>query len=166
MVTRGPSESACCGIGESSDGYHVSAPDPEGRGAETAIRGALAQAAVAPRDVGYVNLHGTATPKNDAMESRVVSRLFGDGAVQLHEIADRPHARRRRRTRARPLLAAAQRAQSNRAGCPAHDWDGVRDPTLPELNLVRDDERFGRDVFVSNSFAFGGSNTAIAIGRA
>jgi 3-oxoacyl-[acyl-carrier-protein] synthase-1 len=165
LVTREPSDVRLCGIGESSDGYHVSAPDPQGRGAETAIRAALARAAVAPKDVGYVNLHGTATPKNDAMESGVVSRLFGEapcsstkslightlGAAGAQELGVcwlllGEHNRRRR--------------------LPRHLWDGVRDPALPELNLVRDDERFERGVFVSNSFAFGGSNTAIAIGRA
>jgi len=66
-----------CGVGESSDGYHISAPDPSGRGAETAIRAALAQAGALPEAVGYVNLHGTATPKNDEMESQVMARVFG-----------------------------------------------------------------------------------------
>jgi 3-oxoacyl-[acyl-carrier-protein] synthase-1 len=163
LVTREPSGIRFCGIGESSDGYHVSAPDPEGRGAETAIRGALARAAVTPSDVGYVNLHGTATLKNDAMESGVVSRLFGDapcsstkslightlGAAGAQELG-------------LCWLLLSERNRTRRL--PRHVWDGVRDPRLPELNLC-DDERFERDVFVSNSFAFGGSNTAIAIGR-
>ena len=165
LITRKPSGIRLCGIGESSDGYHVSAPDPEGRGAEAAIRGALAAAAVAPRDVGYVNLHGTATPKNDAMESTVVSRLFGEapcgstktlightlGAAGAQELG-------------LCWLLLGEHNQPRRL--PRHVWDGVRDPNLPELNLVRAGERFDREVFVSNSFAFGGSNTAIALGRA
>ena len=165
LVTREPSGIRLCGIGESSDGYHVSAPDPAGRGAETAIRGALAQAAAAAKDVGYVNLHGTATLKNDAMESGVVSRVFGDapcsstkslightlGAAGAQELG----------------LCWLLLSESNRARrLPKHVWDGARDPTLAQLNLVEDGERFERDMFVSNSFAFGGSNTAIAIGRA
>ena len=77
LVTRTPSAVRLCGVGESSDGYHMSAPDPDGRGAEIAIRAALAQAGLQPADVGYVNLHGTATLKNDEMESRVVARVFG-----------------------------------------------------------------------------------------
>jgi 3-oxoacyl-[acyl-carrier-protein] synthase I len=165
LITREPSDIRLCGIGESSDGYHVSAPDPEGRGAETAIRVALARAAVAPRDVGYVNLHGTGTRKNDAMESGVVSRLFGEapcsstktlightlGAAGAQELG-------------LCWLLLSERNRTRRL--PTHVWDGVRDPTLPELNLVPHDEGFERDVFVTNSFAFGGSNTAIAIGRA
>jgi len=165
LITREPSEIRFCGIGESSDSYHVSAPDPEGRGAETAIRCALAHAAVSPTGVGYVNLHGTATPKNDAMESGVVSRLLGAapcsstkslightlGAAGAQELG-------------LCWLLLSERNEKRRL--PRHLWDGVRDRRLPDLNLVSDDERFERDVFVSNSFAFGGSNTAIAIGRA
>jgi 3-oxoacyl-[acyl-carrier-protein] synthase-1 len=49
---------------------------------------------------------------------------------------------------------------------PAHGWDGVRDPALPPIHLVGAGERWERDVFVSNSFAFGGSNVSVAIGRA
>jgi len=48
---------------------------------------------------------------------------------------------------------------------PAHGWDGVRDPKLPPIHLVGEDETWERDLFVSNSFAFGGSNAAIVIGR-
>ncbi len=165
VVTREPSAIRLYGIGESSDGYHVSSPDPEGRGAERAIRLALAAAALAPADVGYVNLHGTATLKNDAMESGVVARLFGDtpcsstksltghtlGAAGAQELGI-------------CWLLLGERNRRRRMA--KHVWDGVRDPALPELNLVGDDERFERGVFVSNSFAFGGSNTAIAIGHA
>ena len=77
LLTKSPGPIRLCGVGESSDGYHMSAPDPDGRGAEIAIQAALGEAGVGPADVGYVNLHGTATPKNDEMESRVIARLFG-----------------------------------------------------------------------------------------
>jgi 3-oxoacyl-[acyl-carrier-protein] synthase-1 len=162
LVTREPSGIRLCGIGESSDGYHVSAPDPSGRGAEAAIRGAIAQAELTPKDVGYVNLHGTATPKNDAMESGVVSRVLGEvpcsstkplightlGAAGAQELG-------------LCWLLLSELNETRRL--PKHLWDGVQDPSMPQLNFVEDDERFTRDVFVSNSFAFGGSNTAIAI---
>jgi 3-oxoacyl-[acyl-carrier-protein] synthase-1 len=154
------------GIGESSDGYHMSAPDPDGRGAEAAIRAALAQAALRPDGVGYVNLHGTATPKNDEMESRVVSRLFG---------ADTPCGSTKSLIGHTLGAAGAQElgfcwlllnAANERRHLPAHLWDGIKDPLLPEINLVGGNERWERGVFVSNSFAFGGSNTAVAIGGA
>ena len=67
------------GVGETSDGHHMSSPHPEGAGAAEAMRGALAQAGLAPSDVGYINLHGTATPNNDSAEDMAVSAVFGPG---------------------------------------------------------------------------------------
>jgi 3-oxoacyl-[acyl-carrier-protein] synthase-1 len=166
VVSKVPAILRLCGVGESSDGHHISAPDPSGRGAETAIRAALAQAGALPKAVGYVNLHGTATPKNDEMESQVMARVFGltvpcgstkslightlgaAGALELGFCW--------------LLLSDA----NVRRRLPAHGWDGARDPRLPPINLVGDDARWERDLFVSNSFAFGGSNAAVAVGRA
>ena len=66
------------GVGESSDAWHATAPDPEGRGAEAAMRAAMEEAGLAPEDVAYVNLHGTGTQANDAMEMKAVTRIFKD----------------------------------------------------------------------------------------
>lgn len=70
-------ELALLGYGESSDAYHMSTPDPQGRGAALAMRAALQRAGLAPSAIDYVNLHGTATPANDAAEDRGVSEVFG-----------------------------------------------------------------------------------------
>jgi len=77
LMSAGPATVALRGWGESSDGYHISAPDPAGTGAQLAIERALARAGMGPRDIDYVNLHGTGTIQNDAMEARVVGALFG-----------------------------------------------------------------------------------------
>jgi 3-oxoacyl-[acyl-carrier-protein] synthase-1 len=166
LLSREPAAIRLCGVGESSDGYHMSAPDPEGRGAELALRSALEQAGVAPEHVGYVNLHGTATPKNDEMESRVIARVLGSSVPC---------------TSTKPLLGhmlgAAGAAEvglcwlllsdlNQERRLPRHVWDGRHDPDLPEINLLDDDARWERDVFASNSFAFGGSNATVVIGRA
>jgi 3-oxoacyl-[acyl-carrier-protein] synthase-1 len=66
------------GYGESSDAHHMSTPHPEGLGAQLAMRDALARAGVDADDVGYLNLHGTATPANDAVEARAIAALFPD----------------------------------------------------------------------------------------
>jgi len=165
VVTKRPSAVRLAGVGESSDGHHISAPDPSGRGAEDAIRAALAAAGAAPEAVGYVNLHGTATPKNDEMESEVMARVFGVDVACSSTKSLIGHT----------LGAAGAQElglcwllldESNRARrLPAHGWDGVRDPKLPPIHLVGEDEKWERDMFVSNSFAFGGSNAAIVIGR-
>jgi len=64
------------GYGESSDAHHMSAPHPEGLGARLALRGALARGGVQPARIDYINLHGTASQKNDEVEARVVAELF------------------------------------------------------------------------------------------
>lgn len=66
------------GYGESSDAHHMSAPHPEGLGAQLSMRDALARAGVAAADVGYLNLHGTSTPANDSVEAKAVKALFPD----------------------------------------------------------------------------------------
>jgi len=66
------------GVGESSDGYHMSSPHPQGIGAAKAMRAALSQAGLEPADIDYVNLHGTGTPGNDAAEDAAVVTVFGD----------------------------------------------------------------------------------------
>ena len=65
------------GYGESSDAHHMSAPDPEGRGASAAMRAALRAPTSSPHQVDYINLHGTATPANDLAEDRAVREVFG-----------------------------------------------------------------------------------------
>ena len=64
------------GYGESSDAHQMSAPHPEGLGARLAMGDALARAGVAAGDIGYLNLHGTATPANDTIEAQAVAALF------------------------------------------------------------------------------------------
>lgn len=66
------------GYGETSDGHHMSSPAPDGGGAALAIRRALQRAGIDPAEVGYINLHGTGTPANDAAEDRAVTGLFGE----------------------------------------------------------------------------------------
>lgn len=76
LLEREGSELRLLGYGETSDAHHMSAPHPEGLGARLAIEQALSRAGRAPADIQYINLHGTATPKNDAVEARVVAELF------------------------------------------------------------------------------------------
>jgi 3-oxoacyl-[acyl-carrier-protein] synthase II len=71
------------GYGHSCDAHHLTAPHPEGLGAISAMRDALAMAGVSPRDVSYVNAHGTATIDNDRVEARAIGQVFGEGAVPV-----------------------------------------------------------------------------------
>ncbi len=165
LLTREKAPIALLGHGESSDAHHISAPHPEGLGAEAAMRVALHDAGLEPADIAYINLHGTATPQNDAMESRAMYRVFS---------ADTPASS------TKPLsghtLGAAGATEiafcwlsltDNNARLPPHVWDGVADPALPPLHLARTGERMRSEkprVMMSNGYAFGGSNVSLIIG--
>jgi len=71
------------GYAATADAFHITQPDPEGKGLSMAMRRALASAAVAPTDVDYVNAHGTSTPYNDKFETLAIKRVFGDRARRL-----------------------------------------------------------------------------------
>lgn len=162
IVSSEPSTVRLAGSGESSDAHHMSAPDPTGMGAEIAIRAALDRAGIAARDVAYINLHGTATRKNDLMESQVVNRLFG---------ADTPASS------TKPLLGHTLGAAGaieagicwqlleDRGALPPHDWDGDVDPELAAVNLCGNQRLDGGARYLaSQSFAFGGSNAVLVLG--
>ena len=125
------------GVGESSDAYHATAPDPEGRGAEAAMRAAMDEAGLAPDDVAYVNLHGTGTQANDEMEMRAVARVFGDriGSAGLTVESTKPMTGH--------CLGAAGAVEA--ALCWLYLSAGVV-----------------KGAALSNSFAFGGSNACVA----
>jgi len=74
---------ALSGYAATADAFHITQPDPEGKGLSMAMRRALASAAVAPTDVDYVNAHGTSTPYNDKFETLAIKRVFGDRARRL-----------------------------------------------------------------------------------
>ncbi|MDR0673781.1 MAG: beta-ketoacyl-ACP synthase [Zoogloeaceae bacterium] len=168
LLTRAAPEDAppiaLAGWGESSDGYHISAPDPTGAGARRAIAAALEVARIHAEDIDYVNLHGTATRQNDAMESRVMAECFPDAPMS----STKPltgHA-----LGAAGALEAAicwlTLADPDRR-LPPHLWDHRPDPELPPLNLVAAGSRAARTprCALSTSFAFGGSNTALILRR-
>ncbi|MCR4617963.1 MAG: beta-ketoacyl-ACP synthase II [Lachnospiraceae bacterium] len=72
------------GYGNTSDAYHITAPDPEGEGAVRAIKAAVAESGITDDDEIYVNAHGTGTHLNDAMETKALKKVFGDKAYDLH----------------------------------------------------------------------------------
>ena len=121
------------GVGESSDAYHATAPDPEGGGAEAAMRAALADAGLAPDDVDYVNLHGTGTVANDDMEMKAVARVF----------AGRPPRCESTKPLTGHCLGAAGAVEAAIAAL------------LIESGACR--------TALSNSFAFGGSNASLVL---
>jgi 3-oxoacyl-[acyl-carrier-protein] synthase-1 len=168
LLERVPGGVQVLGVGESTDAFHMSSPDPDGAGAEAAMRAALVDAGLDAAAIVYVNLHGTGTALNDAMESAAVARVFGPdvpcsstkplvghtlGASGAVEIAF--------------CWMALNRADRTGLALPPHTWDGVHDPSLPVLHLVANGERAKiRDplAILSNSFGFGGNNCVVVLG--
>jgi len=171
LMTRAPEAQgeriALLGAGASSDAHHISAPDPTGAGALQCMGKALDNAGLEPAHIHYLNLHGTATPHNDAMESLAVDTLFGAGLPCSSSKPMTGHT-----LGAAGALEAAfcwlSLSRHNPLGLlPPHLWDGQPDPALPELALVDGSQRLathGPRRLMSNSFAFGGNNVSLILG--
>ncbi|MCA9512426.1 MAG: beta-ketoacyl-[acyl-carrier-protein] synthase family protein [Myxococcota bacterium] len=172
LVTRARGGIQLAGVGESSEAHHMSAPDPDGAGAAASMRGALADAGLTPSAIAYLNLHGTATQLNDAMESRAVADVLGAsvpcsstkslvghtlGAAGATELAFCWLALAHRRGRSLPL--------------PPHVFDGERDPALAPIRLVDAPPPGGEArvdasapaALMTNSFGFGGNNCTLVL---
>ncbi len=150
------------GVGESSDAHHMSAPHPEGAGARLAMAQALAMAGATPSDVDYVNLHGTATPANDAAEGKAVAAIFGEHGVPCSSTKGATgHA-----LGAAGGLEAVIAALSLRHGVA---WAGIQteqlDPSIP-VDYVLQNRAQRTRLVLSNSFGFGGTNCSLLLGRA
>lgn len=165
LMSRDPAPVRLLGVGESSDAYHMSAPEPEGKGAEIAIRAALADAGLDPGQVGYINLHGTATIKNDEMESCVVGRVFGSNLQIGSTKSQIGHTLGAAGAQEIGLCWLLLDEMNKMRRLPKHLWDGEADPELAPIGLTGDDAHWEKGVFMSNSFAFGGSNVSVIIGR-
>lgn len=162
LMSRQPAPIALLGSGASCDAHHISAPEPSGKGALQAMRKALACAKLAPEQIGYLNLHGTATQHNDAMESLAVASLFPDGVSCSSTKPMSGHT-----LGAAGALEAAFCWLSLRHGqVPPHVWDGEADPALPALQWAHAGEPLKNTRLMSNSFAFGGNNVSLIIGEA
>ncbi|MDQ2076964.1 beta-ketoacyl-[acyl-carrier-protein] synthase family protein [Marinimicrobium sp. ABcell2] len=169
LVTREPLKAsiALLGVGASSDAHHISAPEPGGRGAEAAIRAALTQARLDAEAISYINLHGTGTRLNDAMESAVVERLFPAGIPCSSSKGQLGHTLGAAGATEAALCWLALSRYNPHHQLPPHVWDGEQDPDLKPLNLVKAGATFAtgtRRLCLSNSFAFGGNNAAVIVG--
>jgi len=152
------------GYGLSGDAYHITAPAPEGRGAQLAMQGAMRDAGLTPEDVDYVNAHGTSTPQNDTNETAAIKAVLGARAHEL--IVGSTKSMTGHLLGAAGALEAVVSALVCREGKipPTINFEKA-DPTC-DLNYAHDGmvERPVR-VALSNSFGFGGHNVCLAIRR-
>lgn len=165
LMTRAPGPVRLAGWGETADAHHISAPEPQGLGAIAAIRQALRRGGIGAGEVDYVNLHGTATPQNDAMESRAVAAVLGADVPASSTKSLTGHTLGAAGAVEAALCWLAMADNPDRR-LPPHWWDGEADPVLPPLALVAPGARAQRPprYALSHSFAFGGSNAVLLFG--
>ncbi|WP_299019755.1 beta-ketoacyl-[acyl-carrier-protein] synthase family protein [uncultured Photobacterium sp.] len=154
---------ALLGAGDSSDAHHISAPHPEGKGAEEAMRKALADAGLHPEDIGYVNAHGTATPLNDEMEAKAIYRIFGD---QTPVSSTKPLTGHTLGAASAVEAAICWNVLRHQLPLPAQINDGQIADTLAPVKLVEAGTELAKPAILSNSFAFGGNNISLIFGYA
>lgn len=152
------------GYGATGDAYHLTAPAPDGEGAQRAMKRALSDAGFAPQDVQYINAHGTSTPANDFNETRAIKAVFGDYAKKINVSSTKSATGH--------MLGAAGAVEFLVSALVI--GSGIIPPTInyhtpdPECDLnYTPNKSVKREVnaVLSNSFGFGGHNTTLAIKR-
>jgi 3-oxoacyl-[acyl-carrier-protein] synthase II len=152
------------GYGATGDAYHLTAPAPEGEGAQRAMKRALKDAGLEPKDIQYINAHGTSTPANDFNETRAIKAVFGEHAKNVNVSSTKSATGH--------MLGAAGAVEAVVSSMVV--GTGIIPPTInyqnpePELDLnYTPNSSVKRDVkaVLSNSFGFGGHNTTLAIKR-
>ncbi|MBN2360774.1 MAG: beta-ketoacyl-[acyl-carrier-protein] synthase II, partial [Deltaproteobacteria bacterium] len=148
------------GYGSTSDAYHITAPSPEGEGAQACMREALRQAQLEPEQIDYINAHGTSTPLNDALETIAIKKVFGDYAKKVWVSSTKSMIGH--------LLGGAGGVEAvvsvlslvHNAVHPTRNLL-VPDPEC-DLDYVPNTARERRlNTVLSNSFGFGGTNAAL-----
>lgn len=148
------------GFGAASDGYHLTAPHPEGLGLETAIRSALREAGIEPADIDFVNAHGTSTLENDRIEGAVLGRIFGGDVRVVSTKGSTGHA-----LGAAGGIETVFTALSLREGWISPNVGfSERDEAIPFAPLTAIAPVVRRHA-LSTSLAFGGNNAALILSR-
>ncbi|MEP6896914.1 MAG: beta-ketoacyl-[acyl-carrier-protein] synthase family protein [Rhodanobacter sp.] len=149
------------GYGEASDAHHMSTPHPEGLGAELALRDALARAGLAADQVDYINLHGTASQKNDEVEAALVGRAFPARTRASSTKGFTGHT-----LGAAGILEASIALLAIEHGLIPGNLGGDTPDPACGVQFAWRNERQAVDVALSNSFGFGGNNACLAFARA
>lgn len=163
LMSREPGPVALVGVGENSDAHHISAPEPNGLGAAAAMQQALQDAGLAAPAIAYLNLHGTGTVQNDKMESLAVATVLGS---EVACSSTKPYTGHCLGAAGAIEAAICWLTLRQSAKLPVHVWDGAVDPELAPIHLVRENTSAPELKYaMSNSFAFGGNNISLILGR-
>lgn len=156
-----------CGSGLSADAYHATAPDPGGAGMARALRAALADAALSPEQIGYLNAHGTGTLANDAAECRAIERAFGAHAACLPVSSSKGHFGHARGAAGALELIVTALSLRHQVVPPTLHHVGPRAGACPRDPVTGQHPRPHRFRYaITQNAAFGGTNAAVVIGAA
>jgi 3-oxoacyl-[acyl-carrier-protein] synthase II len=152
------------GYGATGDAYHLTAPAPNGEGAQRAMKRALKDAGLMPEDVQYINAHGTSTPANDMNETAAIKAVFGEHAMAVNVSSTKSATGHMLGAAGAVELVISTLAINNSLIPPTINYS-TPDPEC-DLNYTPNKpvERV-IDAAISNSFGFGGHNTTLAIKR-
>lgn len=154
------------GVGESGDAHHMTAPDPAGTGAALAMERALSCAGLQGADIDYINLHGTGTLLNDAMEGRALEKVFGSPVPASSTKSLTGHTLGAAGALELGICWMALSEMNPGKTLPPQIWDGQGDEDLPVVDIVTAGRAVDRlERCMSNSFAFGGCNASLVIGK-
>ena len=162
LMAREAAPIVLSGGGESSDAWHMSAPHPQGEGAQAAMRVALEQAGLQAGDIGYVNAHGTATPANDRAEAAAVRAVFGAGGVPVSStkgVTGHTLGAAGIVEAIVTLQALTHQVVPPSTNCEAPD-------AAFEIDVVTQPRNVPLRHAMSNNFGFGGSNCTLVFSRA
>jgi len=161
IMVRGTDGIKLLGVGESSDAYHLTSPDPSGTGAIASMRGALNDANLTVDDIDFINMHGTGTVANDAMESLAINSVFGDKILCASTKPLTGHTL----GAAGAISVAISWLMIQHGFIVPHIFDGVYADDCAKINLATTQSQRTINNVLCNAFAFGGSNASVIIGR-
>ncbi|WP_448549451.1 beta-ketoacyl-ACP synthase [Thalassotalea fusca] len=165
VMSKQPADVALLGAGESSDAYHISAPHPEGLGAMQSMQAAMDNANLLASAIDYINAHGTGTPKNDAMEATAIYQTFGDNALVSSTKRMTGHTLGAAGALEAGLCWLIMQPQNQGNGLPMNVDTQELDQDLAGINIITEPTRKTVNVCLSNSFAFGGNNCSLILGK-
>ncbi len=154
------------GYAATDDGYHITAPLPDGAGAAMAMKLALADAKINPEDVDYINAHGTSTELNDIAESIAIRSIFGEYAYKVPISSTKSCLGHMLGATAAVELIAAIKVINNSIIPPTINLDNQDERCDLKMDYVPWKAREAKvDIALSNSFGFGGHNACLVVGR-
>jgi len=161
VMTRGNDGIKLLGVGESSDAYHLTSPDPTGTGAISSMKAVLSDAGLTPKEIDFINMHGTGTVANDAMESLAINSVFGENTLCASTKPLTGHTL----GAAGAISVALSWLMLKHQFVVPHIFDGEYGTDCAKINLATTKSQSNINTVLCNAFAFGGSNASVIIGR-